>query len=41
MADIAAVFNWQPQTMLDMPLRKLCEWQQRAVQRWNFMHGTE
>jgi hypothetical protein len=39
MADIAAVFHWQLGVLRELSLRELCQWQQRAVSRWNLMNG--
>lgn len=35
MADIAAVFHWEPAAMGDMSLSELMAWRQRAAERAN------
>lgn len=39
MADIAAVFHWPPAAMDALGLAELALWRERAVERWNHMHG--
>lgn len=34
MADLAAVFHWNPADMDGMSLQELMEWRERARQRW-------
>jgi len=33
MADIAAIFHWQPSEMFSMSLAELIRWRHRAIQR--------
>lgn len=35
MADIAAVFGWEPAAMDEMPVSELMDWRQRAAKRSN------
>lgn len=40
MADIAAVFHWQPDAMKDMPLEELARWREKARLRFEAQNKT-
>lgn len=39
MADIAAIFHWPKAELEALTLPELLDWRERAVARWNRMHG--
>ena len=39
MADIAAIFHWQPAELDALSIEDLFMWQRLAVARWNAMNG--
>jgi hypothetical protein len=39
MADIAAVFHWPLSELEVLSLDRLIIWRDRAIKRWNTMHG--
>jgi len=41
MADVAAIFHWPMAEIAALPVEDLFAWRDRAVARWNHMHGSE
>jgi len=41
MADIAAVFHWEPSAFADMSIARLVRWRELAVSRWRRMNGIK
>lgn len=39
MADIAATFHWSLDRLEALPVDELFAWRDRAIIRWNQMHG--
>lgn len=40
MADVAMVFHWPPETMREMQIEELLDWQRRAAERVKAMAGA-
>lgn len=40
MADIAAIFHWPLSELMAMDVNELLNWRERAITRWNRMHGN-
>lgn len=40
-ANVAAVFHWQPSELLTMEIDELAMWSGLAVERWNTMNRVE
>ncbi|MDX2109205.1 MAG: GpE family phage tail protein [Verrucomicrobiota bacterium] len=38
MADIATVFHWSADEMLEMPVDELLDWREKAVARLKLLH---
>lgn len=41
MADIAAVFHWQRESLEALPIEELFRWHARAIKRYNLMNGIK
>lgn len=39
MADIAAIFHWPLADLVELSIEDLAAWRERAIARWNHMHG--
>lgn len=40
MADIAFIFHWQPDRMMEMRTGEILDWRDKALTRWQQAHGS-